>query len=480
MSCHATVTSRPDGRAVRLQGAHDDVTAVTVTDPLTGLPNALRLVDHLRRAIEQTRRQAAFAFALAVVDVGVPPDAPPANPPGNNPLIQAAARRLETSVGHALAETGGTRADLVARMDDDQFAVLVVGFESVAEAKAGADRILADLLAPLSVAGAQYFLSPSVGVAVSATGYTLPEDVLRDAGIAAQRARMLGGSACELFDTALLPAERVERQLARELREALERGELRVHYQPIVSLLTDRIVGAEALVRWQHPSRGLLPPADFVPFAEKTGVIPALGRWVLREACRQLGTWRRTLPEARDLWVSVNVSSLQLADANLVADVSQALAEASVQPGGLALELTEGLAVADSQAARTVLMQLRALGVRISLDDFGTGYSSLGYIRQLPVDTVKIDRSFVRNIESDGGTADLVSTMMTMARQLGLETVAEGVENQTQLGVLRQLGCGSVQGYLVAKPLAADEATELIRVGLAPWDTAACADAGAE
>ncbi len=252
-----------------------------------------------------------------------------------------------------------------------------------------------------------------------------------------------------------------------------------MHYQPIVSLVTDRIVGAEALVRWQHPSRGLLPPADFVPFAEKSGVIPALGRWVLREACRQLGTWRRTLPEARDLWVSVNVSSLQLEQANLVADVSQALADASVEPGGLALELTEGLAVADSQAARTVLMQLRELGVRISLDDFGTGYSSLGYIRQLPIDTVKIDRSFVGDIES-GGSADLVSTIMTMARQLGLETVAEGVENEAQLGVLREVGCGSVQGYLMAKPLPVDEATELLCVGLAPRHAAAAVLPGAE
>jgi PAS domain S-box-containing protein len=480
MSCRGTVTPGPDGRALRLHGAHDDVTAATVTDPLTGLPNGLLLLDHLRRAIEQTQRQPGFLFALTIVDPGVPPDARPADSPGDNPLIQAAARRLETSVGHALADTTGARVDLVARVDDDQFAVLVVGLESVAQAKTGADRILADLLAPLSVAGAQCFLSPRVGVAVSATGYTLPEHVLRDAGIAAQRARMVGGSACELFDTALLPAERVERQLARELREALERDEFRVHYQPIVRLLTDRIVGAEALVRWQHPSRGLLQPADFVPFAEKAGIIPALGRWVLREACRQLGTWRRTLPEARDLWVSVNVSSLQLEQANLVAEVSQALADASVEPDGLALELTEGLAVADSQAARTVLMQLRALGVRISLDDFGTGYSSLGYIRQLPIDTVKIDRSFVRDIESGGGTADLVSTIMTMARQLGLETVAEGVENEAQLGVLRQVGCGSVQGYLVAKPLAADEATELLRVGLAPRHTAAAVVSGAD
>jgi PAS domain S-box-containing protein len=479
MSCRGTVTSGADGRAVRLQGAHDDVTAATVTDPVTGLPNALLLLDHLRQVIEQTQRQPGFLFALTIVGAGVPPDARPANPAGDNPLIQAVARRLETSVGHGLADTAGGRVDLVARMDDDQFAVLVVGLESVAQAKAGADRILGDLLVPLSVGGTQCFLSPRVGVAVSATGYTVPEHVLRDAGIAAQRARMVGGSACELFDTALLPAERLDRQLALELREALERDEFRVHYQPIVSLLTDRIVGAEALVRWQHPSRGLLPPADFVPFAEKTGVIPALGRWVLREACQQLGTWRRTLPEARDLWVSVNVSSLQLEQANLVADVSQALADASVEPGGLALELTEGLAVADSQAARTVLMQLRALGVRISLDDFGTGYSSLGYIRQLPIDTVKIDRSFVRDIES-GGNADLVSTIMTMARQLGLETVAEGVENEAQLGVLRQVGCGSVQGYLMAKPLAADEATELLSVGLAPRHTAAAVVPGAD
>jgi EAL domain-containing protein (putative c-di-GMP-specific phosphodiesterase class I)/GGDEF domain-containing protein len=468
MCCRATVFRNERGEATRLTGSHLDITVGIVMDPVTRLPNRQRLLDHVAQAIDHARRQPSFQYAVMVLELGRGAGEDEAGEERDEvALLQAAARRLETCLRLAVPLLRGPQRDLLARLDGDRFAVLIEGLKDVSGAKRVADRALAALLEPFDMRGSQLFLAPSAGLAVSVSGYTRGEDVLRDAEAALHRARVLGGSHCEVFDAALLEAEVAQSRLERELAAALERSEFRLFYQPILSMDAQRILGLEALVRWQHPARGLIGPAEFVPQAEKSGAIRAIGQWVLREACRQLREWHRQVPGAGDLWVSVNLSAVQLRHPDLVEEISAVLQESAIDPCRLVLELTEGLAVENPDAVKTVLMRLRGMGIRISIDDFGTGYSSLGYLRQLPIDTLKIDRCFVHGMESNAETAALVETLLTMARQLDLSVVAEGVENTGQLALLRTLECGSVLGFLFARPLDAAAATGLLTNGLA-------------
>ena len=257
-------------------------------------------------------------------------------------------------------------------------------------------------------------------------------------------------------------------QLEADFEGALERGEFTLFYQPIVSLESNRVVGFEALLRWNHPVLGMISPLDFVPLAERTGFIVPLGEWALREACQQLSEWHSSIPDASDLWISVNLSGVQLQHPALVDEATEALRGSSLKPQSLVLELTEGVAMANPTAVKTLLMRLRAIGIRISIDDFGTGYSSLAHLREFPVDTLKVDRAFVRGIESHKESADIVSSVTAMAQQLGLSVVAEGIENDDQARLLRSLRCESGQGNLFAKPLDVNRASDLLKTGLAP------------
>jgi len=277
---------------------------------------------------------------------------------------------------------------------------------------------------------------------------------------------VLGGSHCEVFDTAILKSEQAELQLEGELKGALDRREFQLHYQPIVSLASNQIVGFEALVRWQHPVLGMIAPLDFIPIAERTGFIVPLGNWILREACLRLKDWQDSQPLSTDLWMSVNLSGVQLKDPALTERIGGALRDAALEARSLVLELTEGIAIENPAAVKTLLMQLRAMGVRISIDDFGTGYSSLAYLRQFPVDALKVDRSFVRGMETHKDTADIIGGLIAMAQQLGLHVVAEGVENEEQVTLLRSLNCASAQGYLFAKPLDVHKVADLLKTGL--------------
>jgi len=303
---------------------------------------------------------------------------------------------------------------------------------------------------------------------VSASGYERPDEVLRDADMAMQRARHLGGGCCEVFDRAALQTAQTELQLEADFAGGLERGEFALAYQPIASLASNRIAGFEALVRWHHPGLGLIAPLEFIPLAEKTGFIVPLGAWVLREACRQVKVWQDTIPGASDLWMSVNISSLQFRSASLVDDIAQVLADCQLEPRSLVLELTEGIAMENPGAVRALLLQLRAIGVRVSVDDFGTGHSSLAYLRQFPLHSLKVDRSFVRGIEGNRDMASIVSAVTTMAQQLGLRVVAEGIETEEQIGLLRALGCEFGQGYLFSRPVDAEDAASLLSAGLPP------------
>jgi diguanylate cyclase (GGDEF)-like protein/PAS domain S-box-containing protein len=457
-ACRVAVVRDSGGAAVRLMGAHADITVETVTDRLTGLPNRLLLIDRLTHSIERAQKYEGFHYAVLLLDLG-----------GQSPasLLTAAARRLETSLRIANATPTLRSNDFVARVEGDQFAVLLDGLKAVSHAKVVADRLLKETLAPFKIDGREVFLSASIGVAVSATGYVEAEDVLRDAETALHRARMLGGSHCEVFDTAILQSHQAELQLEGDLKEALERREFRLLYQPIVSMASNQIVGFEALVRWHHPVLGVISPVDFIPIAERTELIVPLGEWILREACIRLKTWQDNPKVPADLSISVNLSGVQLKDPTLVQRVSGALSDSGLQPRSLVLELTESMAMENPTGVKSLLMALRSIGVRISIDDFGTGYSSLAHLRQFPVDALKFDRSFVRGIETRKDSAAIVGTLTDMAVQLGLQVVAEGIENEQQLALLRSLRCHAAQGYLFAKPLDDAKATEILSTGLA-------------
>lgn len=468
MVCRGSAMRDEDGHVIRLTGSHADVTVDTVTDPLTGLPNHLLLVDRLSHSIERAGRYQGFHFALLLVDLGRPAGLVASGSVARDPLLTAAARRLETCL--RIGEPASTlrHNDLVARLEGDQFAVLLDGLKDVSHAKVVGDRILQQILPPFNLSGRDVFLPASIGMAVSATGYLRADEVLRDAEIALHRAQVLGGSHCEVFDTAILKSEQTELQLEGDFAKALERSEFELFYQPIVSLGSNQIIGFEALVRWRHPVLGLISPLDFIPIAERTGFIVPLGNWILREACRRLKTWHDSVALSTELWMSVNLSSVQLGHPALIEQVGDALRDSALEARSLVLELTEGIAMENPTAVKTLLMQLRAMGVRISIDDFGTGYSSLAYLRQFPVDALKVDRSFIRGMETHKDTADIVGSLTAMARQLGVHVVAEGIENEEQLALIRSLQCESAQGYLFAKPLGVAGATDLIKSGLPP------------
>jgi EAL domain-containing protein (putative c-di-GMP-specific phosphodiesterase class I)/GGDEF domain-containing protein len=435
------------------------------------------LDQRLARSIERARLYPGFYYAVVSVDLGLPATADEPKAAHHEALLAAATRRLEACLRVTELPPTLRHGDLIAHAHDDEFVILLDGLKEMSHAVVAAERILAELSLPFSHAAGDLRLSPSLGIAVSATGYDHADHVLRDASLAMQRARHLGGGSCEIFDRAALQAAQTRLQLEADFAGGLERGEFALVYQPIASLESNRIAGFEALVRWRHPGLGLIAPLDFIPIAEKTGFIVPLGAWVLREACRQLKAWQDSIPASSELWMSVNLSSLQFRSSSLVDDITQVLNDCQLQPRSLVLELTEGIAMENPGAVRALLLQLRAIGVRVSVDDFGTGHSSLAYLRQFPLHSLKVDRSFVRGIEGNRDMASIVSAVTTMAQQLGLRVVAEGIEKEEQLGLLRALGCEFGQGYLFSRPVDADAAAALLTTGLPPRESGPLGDA---
>jgi EAL domain-containing protein (putative c-di-GMP-specific phosphodiesterase class I) len=324
-----------------------------------------------------------------------------------------------------------------------------------------AERIIKALRDPMTVSGHLVQVRASIGIALSTAEVGNASDLLRNADVAMYQAKRRGAGSYELYELGMHAAAIGRLQLETDLRRALERNELAVHYQPIVTLDTGAIIGAEALVRWQHPVRGLVPPSEFIPLAEETGLILPLGLWVLTEACRQVAEWQR-LPGWESFELNVNVSPHQVDHPGFIADVRGVLEAGGLQPGTLVLELTEGMLLRDMDSAVTRLTALRALGLRIALDDFGTGFSSLGYLERFPIDILKIDRSFVARVGSSDRTA-LAELVIKLSKALHLQTVAEGIEHQEQFDELRRLGCLLGQGYLIAKPVPADIVEGMLR-----------------
>jgi diguanylate cyclase (GGDEF)-like protein/PAS domain S-box-containing protein len=444
-----------DGRPRRLAGSLTDITIRKSTeariersalyDTLTGLPNQTLLLDRLHRAIEYTRRHPEYRFALLCLDFdrfNVVNDS--LGRLIGDQLLVAIAQRLESCL---------RSGDTVARLSGDEFALLVEYISDLGNAAQIAERVQRTVAKPFTLGEHELFTSVSIGIALSITGYEQPETVLRDAGMAMSRAKSRGRGGYELFDSNMHARIMRQLQLEIDLRRALDRDEFEVYYQPIVALANGATIGFEALVRWQHPQQGLIGPGEFLQAAEDSGLIAQLDRWVLRQACKQMAAWHNSFSTEAPLYVSVNLSGRDFSRPDLAEQIAHELHLAGLDGQSLRLEITEGVLIEHSEIAAATLSQLRQLGVQISIDDFGTGYSSLSYLHRFPVDTLKIDRSFVMLLGDVNQNTKIIQAIITLARDLGLSVVAEGIETREQFNYLHALHCDYGQGYFFSRPL---------------------------
>jgi len=414
-------------------------------DPLTGLPNRSFFIERLAKAMERSRPRGAPGYAVLFIDLD-------GFKVVNDSLGHAAGDDMLVQVAQRLKQCLGPW-DTLARHGGDEFTVLVGQTQDAEDAVEVAERILAELLRPVRIGDNEIYTNASIGIAPGHADYATTDELLRDADTAMYRAKAAGKAGYVVFDQDMYSRARARLRVETELRQALDNREFRIHYQPIVSLANGKLLGFEALMRWQHPVRGLLAPDEFLLVAEETGLILPMGWWLLEEACRQIKTWRGAHPQARDLTVAVNLAHKQFMYTGLPQRVSDALRDTGLDADGLHLEITETVFLENPKAAEHTLRRLRALGIALHLDDFGTGYSSLNYLSALPLDTLKIDRSFVMDMEQNPKHAAIVRTIIDLARELGMNTVAEGVETRQQLHILDSLGCRSGQGNLFAPAL---------------------------
>jgi diguanylate cyclase (GGDEF)-like protein/PAS domain S-box-containing protein len=424
-------------------------------DTLTGLPNRALFSDRLRHAMDRTRRDTG-KVAVLLMDLD---DFKLVN----DSLGHSAGDELLVEVGERLLAS--IRAgDTAARLGGDEFAVLLENLADVDEAERVAERISDSLRPPFVLGERETLVTASIGIALGGTTDTKsdPENLMRDADVAMYRAKHSGKARYALFEETMSARALKRLDLIDDLLRALAREEFALYYQPKVSLATGRIVGFEALLRWEHPERGRLLPERFVSLAEETGLIVPIGRWVLREACHAAREWQLRYPCDPPLIVCVNLSAKQLRDPDLFRDVRQIIGESDLEPSSLDLEITESIAMEDASATAATLEELHALGVRVIIDDFGTGYSSLSRLERFPVDYIKIDRSFVGRLEEETGTRVLVKAMIDLSHALGLEVIAEGVETAGQLERLREMGCNLAQGYHFSRPVPSDAVRVLL------------------
>jgi diguanylate cyclase (GGDEF)-like protein/PAS domain S-box-containing protein len=423
-------------------------------DALTGLPNRALFMDHLKLAIARSRRNMSSRFAVLYLDLD-------------------RFKVINDSLGHTIGDQllvgiadrlkyNLRPGDTVARLGGDEFTILIEDIADESESVQVAERIQKELSVPFTLSGREVFTTVSMGIAPSATGYERAEDILRDADTAMYRAKSLGKARYEIFDKAMHARAINLLQMETDMRRALERDEFLLHYQPIVSLENFRLRGFEALVRWQHPERGFISPMDFIPVAEETGMIIQLGEWVMREACGQMQRWQKMFPLDQPLFIAVNLSSKQFSQNTLISTFAAILQETGVKPQTVKLEITESVVMENIDTATDMLRQLRSLGVKLAIDDFGTGYSSLSYLHRFPIDTLKIDRSFVTRMSENNENTEIVRTIVVLAQNLGMDVVAEGVETNEQLVLLQKLGCENGQGYFFSKPVNSDGAEKII------------------
>jgi diguanylate cyclase (GGDEF)-like protein/PAS domain S-box-containing protein len=440
------ITERKDfEHALRYQAFHD---------ALTDLPNRTLFVDRVERALARADRRGVMATVMFIdLDNFKVINDSLGHAVGDR-LLVTLTERIKSCLRHE---------DTLARLSGDEFAILVEDMRDQQDARRLAERVQEQLQVPFILDRREVFASVSIGIALSGPEHAGPDDLLRDADLAMYRAKANGKSRCEVFDSTM--NEQATERLALEsaMRRAIERDELRVFYQPIVKLEDTSVVGFEALVRWEHPELGLISPAEFIPLAEETGMIVPIGAWVLEEACRQVKLWEDERSAARGLMLSVNVSARQFQSPDLVETVADVLRRTGYDPTHLKLELTESMMMQDVERTIQRLHELKALSIQLSIDDFGTGYSSLAYLRRFPISVLKVDKSFIHRLGMDPQDDAIARSIVTLASDLGMQVVAEGIETVEQLTFLRALTCDFGQGYYFSRPLPAAQAEAFVR-----------------
>ena len=436
-------------RDMSYRKALEQVTHQAFHDPLTDLANRALFTDRVAAALARRGESRTETVAVLLLDLD---DFKTVNDSlghaAGDELLVAVAARLRSCV---------RPGDTLARLAGDEFAILLDDLDDERAAVAVAKRVGARLEAPFEIDEMEIAVRASIGISLGQTPDARPEDLMRDADVAMYEAKARGKGGFQVFEPHMRDAVVKRMELKADLRHALERGELHVHYQPYVKLEDETIAGAEALLRWEHAERGLIPPLDFIPLAEEMGLIVPIGRWVLRTACAQAVDWSRRFPELGPLTLSVNVSARQLQDRTFVGEVAEILSEHGLSPERVVLELTESSLVEDPDQAVRRLQALRELGIRLAIDDFGTGYSSLGYLQRYPIEILKVHRAFVAELGRHPDEPALVRAIVQLAQHLGMQTIAEGVEDSGQVDGLRALGCGYAQGFHFSQPLTAEE-----------------------
>jgi diguanylate cyclase (GGDEF)-like protein/PAS domain S-box-containing protein len=449
MRIDSIVSDITDHILVEAQLVHD-----ALHDSLTGLSNRTLLMDRIGQALHHSKRRKNYLFAVLFIDLDRFKFV-------NDSLGHAIGDQLLIAISQLL-KSSVRNTDTVARLGGDEFTILLDDLQHPDDASSFAERLLSHFAVPIQIEGHTVFTSASIGLAFNTPNYDQSADLLRDADIAMYFAKSLGKSRYAIFDQAMHTKALKLMHLESDLRLAVERGEFILHYQPIFCLQTRNLCGFEALLRWQHPDQGLISPLEFIPIAEETGLIVPIGEWVLQSACQQFHNWQTHIPQAAHLKLSVNLSSKQIESPNLLTKLDQILLETGMEGSSLKLEITESMLMDQGEATLALLSEIRARQILLSIDDFGTGYSSLSYLRRFPVNTLKVDRSFVGLMNLDNENFEIVRTIITLAHTLGMDVVAEGVETSEQLEQLKALGCAFGQGFFFSKPLPSDAAQTFI------------------
>ncbi len=450
-------THQLEQEIIEREQAQEQLRYRAMHDPLTHLPNRTLMMQRLEGAIARAQKSSRFAFAVLFLDCDRFKII-------NDSLGHCVGDQFLVAIAHRLQTCLGDTPTL-ARLGGDEFTVLLEGIEQTSDATAVAHTIQAALNQPFQIDGHEFFITASIGIVHSDWGYLTPVDVLRDADTAMYRAKALGsnGSSYQVFDPSMHADAQSSLLLDTDLHRAIERQEFFLTYQPIVSLATGEIRGFEALVRWQHPERGRVSPCDFIPVAEETGLIIPIGQWVFREACRQLKTWQNRKIIQTPIYICINLSIKQFSQPNLIEQIDRTLRETGLEGRHLKLEITESAIMKNSASAAEILKQLSDRNIQLSIDDFGTGYSSLSYLHHFPVNTLKVDRSFISSMAQTHKTPAIVQAIITLASSLGMDVVAEGIETIEQQQRLTQLGCEYGQGYLFSRPVDAQSVVAMLR-----------------